>query len=133
MHWCFFGAVATLKQPTLEVRPGVFPFNASQLTAISEGFRPDGQTQLSVTGLNWNSLAAEMSFQPCVWEVLVPLTVFIFLLRELRVATAKAVVRDVTIDPLFMQILHIGFVGEAGIGCHNRAGVDRCCRQYPAC
>lgn len=44
-----------------------------------------------------------------------PLTVFIFLRRELWFAASEEVVRDVTVDLVFVQIPHVGFVGEASI------------------
>jgi hypothetical protein len=67
-----------------------------------------GRNHLFPTGLRWGFLA---------------LTVLVFLLGELRITTAESVVRDVTVDLLLMQILHIRFVGEAGIGGNNRAGL----------
>jgi len=48
--------------------------------------------------------------------VLMALAVFVFLVLELRVATAEFVVGHVAVDLPFVQVLHIGFVGEAGIG-----------------
>jgi len=61
-------------------------------------------------------------FPAGVRKVLMPLTIFIFLLRELRIAAAEAIVRDVAVDLLFMQVVRVGFVGEAGISGDNRAG-----------
>ncbi len=44
------------------------------------------------------------------------LAILVFLVLELRVATAEFVVRHVAVDLPFVRVLHVGFVGEAGIG-----------------
>jgi len=54
---------------------------------------------------------------------LLALTVLGFLVYELRITVTKAVVRDVTVDLVFMQILHVRFANEAGVGGDNRAGL----------
>ena len=51
------------------------------------------------------------------------LTVLGFLVCELGITASEAVVRDVTVDLMFVQVLHIGFVGEAGVGGYDRAGL----------
>ena len=51
------------------------------------------------------------------------LTVLGFLVYELGITAAEAIVRDVTVDLLLMQVLHVGFVGEACVGGHDRAGL----------
>ena len=55
------------------------------------------------------------------WSLLA-LTVLRFLLGELGITAAETVVRDVTVNLLFMQILHVRFANEAGVGGDNRAG-----------
>ena len=51
------------------------------------------------------------------------LAVLGFLAGKLRIAAAKAVVGDVAINVLFMQVLHVGFVGKTSIGRDNRASL----------
>ena len=51
--------------------------------------------------------------------VLMPLTVFGFLIGELRVSRSKLIVGDITIDLIVVQVLHVGLIGKAGIGGHN--------------
>jgi len=53
--------------------------------------------------------------------VLMALAVLGFLVLELRVPAPESVIRHVTIDLPFVQVLHVGFVGEAGIGGNDDA------------
>lgn len=43
------------------------------------------------------------------------LAVFVFLAGELGISAAELIIRDVAIDLLFVKVLHISFIGEAGI------------------
>ncbi|BBI50700.1 hypothetical protein HORIV_31210 [Vreelandella olivaria] len=43
------------------------------------------------------------------------LAVFVFLVGELRISAAELVIRDVAIDLLLVQVLHISFIGKACI------------------
>lgn len=113
--------VATLQQATYEVHSD-FAVQSFPLPSISKclaGWADTGQ-------LHWIELEftrCKGAFPTLVGEVLMPLTVLVFLLRELWITAAEAIVRDVTVDLLLMQVLHIGFVGEAGVGGHDRAGL----------
>ncbi len=59
----------------------------------------------------------------CGWDLafgllfscLMSLAIFGFLIGKLGISTSELIVRDVAIDLVFMQILHVGFVGKAGI------------------
>ena len=50
------------------------------------------------------------------WLVLMASAVFVFLILELRIPAAELVVRYVAVDLPFVQVPHVGFVGEAGVG-----------------
>src|SRR5690554_3426179 len=54
---------------------------------------------------------------------LMALAVLVLLRGELRVTTTEAVVGDIAVDAALVQILHVGFVGEAGIRRHHCAGL----------
>jgi len=45
-----------------------------------------------------------------------PLSVFVLLVLELRISASEFVVRYVAVDLALVQVLHVGFVGEAGVG-----------------
>lgn len=45
-----------------------------------------------------------------------PSRVLRLLMLELWISRSELIIRDVAIDVIFMQILHVGFVGKTGIG-----------------
>jgi hypothetical protein len=49
----------------------------------------------------------------------VALAVFVFLISELRISATELVIRDIAIDLPFVQILHVGFISEAGISSND--------------
>jgi len=51
----------------------------------------------------------------------VALAVFVFLVGELRISAAELVIGDVAVDLLFVQILHVSFIGKASVGGHDGA------------
>jgi len=89
---------------------------------VTQGFSSGADTrhrngiELEFTGRN-HVLPAALRW------ILLALTVLFFLLGELGITAAEAVVRNVTVDLMLMQVLHVGFVGEAGVGGHDRAGL----------
>ena len=44
-----------------------------------------------------------------------------FVVRELWVTRAKLIIGDIPIDPIVMQILHVGFIRITGVGGHDGA------------
>jgi hypothetical protein len=117
----FLRAVSALQQSPLEVGSG-YVILVSSGAFVTQGFssgidaRHRNRIELAFTG--WNHL-----FPPRLWLALVAFSILVFLLGELGATTSKSVVRDATVDLLLMQVLHIGFVGEAGVGGHDRAGL----------
>src|SRR5690554_7928898 len=106
--------MTTLQQAAFEVGTGdTIPIRASRLIMKLLPCRADtgecDRIELEFTG-------RDDLFPACVWLVLVTLAVFVFLMRELGIPAAEPVVRNVAVDLPFMQVLHIGFVGEAGVG-----------------
>jgi len=70
--------------------------------------------ELELTG--WNDV-----FPGGVRQVLVPLTVLVLLLRKLRVTASEFVVGNVAVYLTFVQVLHVRFVGGAGVGGNDSA------------
>jgi len=54
-------------------------------------------------------------------QVLVPFAVLVLLVLELRITASELVVRNVAVDFPFVQVLHVRFVGEAGIRSNDGA------------
>ena len=107
------GTVATLQQSTFEVN--------SDLAILGFPLTPIGKLFVSradadqVHGIELEFTGRDDLLPVRDRLVLMALAVFVFLVLELRVATAEFVVGHVAVDLPFVQVLHIGFVGEAGI------------------
>lgn len=54
-------------------------------------------------------------FPALVRQVLVPLAVLVFLLGKPRVPATELIVRHIAVDLPLVQVLHIGFIGEASV------------------
>src|SRR5690606_39570487 len=109
----FLRAVPALQQTAFEVHAdfAILSF-ACALVADGVARRADARQvdwiELELTGRNDVFPAGGLL-------VLVTLAVLVFLVLVLRGATAEFVVRHVAVDLPFVQVLHVGFVGEAGI------------------
>ena len=115
-----FGAVPALQQSALEIGPTLAVLVGSG-ALVREGLvrRADAnqvhRVELEFTGRN-------DVFPAGVRLVLMALAILVFLMGELGITAAELVVRHIAVDLAFMQVLHIRFVGEAGVGGDNRAG-----------
>lgn len=112
-------AVPALQQTTFEMHPdfAILGF-AFALVANGIACRADARQihriELEFTG--WDDV-----FPARGWLVLMAFAVFVFLVLELRVATAEFVIGHVAVDLPFVQVLHVGFIGEAGVGRNDGA------------
>lgn len=61
--------------------------------------------------------------------MLITFVVLVFLVLELRVSAAKLVVRHVAVDLPFVQVFHVGFIGEAGVSSDDSTLLIKCSRQ----
>ena len=105
--------VSTLQQTALEVGPALaILVGAGGVVFQAFACRTDAsqvhRIKLELTG-------RDGLFPARVWQVLMPLAVFVFLVVELRIPAAELVVRHVTVNPPFVQVFHVGFIGEASV------------------
>lgn len=54
--------------------------------------------------------------------ILMPFTVFLFLLAKLGVSASEFIVRDEGVDVIIMQVLHVCFIRKARVGGNNSLG-----------
>ena len=110
----FLGAMPALEKTAFKVHPSLAVLGfAGALVAdgIScwTGAGEVHRIELELT--SWDD-----GFPAAFGQTLVPLAVFVLLVLELRISASEFVVRDVAVDLAFVQVLHVGFVGEAGVG-----------------
>ena len=113
------GTVPALEQFSFEVHPDLsvlrFPLASQGETLAS--WADTGQLhriELELTG-------RDGVLPALIREVLMPFAVLVLLVLELRVPAAELVVRHVAVDPVLVQVLHVGFVGETGVSGDHRA------------
>jgi len=107
-------AVPALEQAPFEVHPGLavlgFP---GVLVADGVACRSDAgqiyRIELEFTSRN-------DVFPTGFGQILVAFAVLVLLVLELWIAAPELVVGNVAVDLTFVQVLHVRFVGEAGIG-----------------
>jgi len=92
------------------------------IALVTQGFSSGADTRHR-TGIELELTGRNHLFPEVFRWGLRALTVLGFLVCELGITASEVVVRDVTVDLMFVQVLHIGFVGEAGVGGHDRAGL----------
>ena len=110
----FLRAMPALEKTAFKVHPGLAVLGfAGALVADGVACRTDaGQVyriELELTG--WDSV-----FPTGFGQILVAFAVLVLLILELRIAAPEFVVGHVAIDLALMQVFHIHFVGEAGVG-----------------
>ena len=116
-----FWTVAALQKSPLEVGSGYAVLVGSG-AFVAQGFS-GGTDAHHRSGVELEFTDRNHMFPAALRWSLLALTVLVFPLGDLRITAAKAIVRDVTVDLLLMQVLHVGFVGEACVGGHDRAGL----------
>ncbi len=104
----FLRAVPALQQPAFEMCPNLailgFP-----LPPVGQGFASRADTghghriELKFTG-------RKGGLPSLVWQILVALAVFVFLMSELRIPAAELTIWHIAIDLSFVQVLHIGLL-----------------------